>query len=59
MVQIYIKKSDSQVGECLMIELQGDLEVENNESLANRYMGDLYYNKDGTPVLILGINDQN
>jgi chromosome transmission fidelity protein 8 len=40
--------------EWCIIELQGDLEVENGESLANKFMADLHYNQDGTPIMILG-----
>ena len=32
--------------ECFLIELQGDLEVESGEGLANRFMGDLHFSKD-------------
>ena len=45
---------DGQPEEWCIIELQGDLEVENGESLANKFMADLHYNKDGTPIMILG-----
>ena len=34
--------------------MQGDLEIETGDSLANKFMGDLHFNTDGTPVLILG-----
>lgn len=55
MVQIHVKISeDGELDEWSIIELQGDLEVENGESLANKFMADLHFNKDGTPILVLG-----
>ena len=51
-----IKSEDpsEKVEEWSIIELQGDLEIESGESLSKKFMGDLHYNSDGTPVLILG-----
>ncbi|XP_047740214.1 chromosome transmission fidelity protein 8 homolog isoform X2 [Hyalella azteca] len=40
--------------EWVMLELQGDLECRNNEALAQNFMGDLHYNDEGVPVLIIG-----
>ena len=55
MVQIFIKcDNPSEPKECYIIELQGELEVESGEDLSNRFMGDLHFNKDGTPIMILG-----
>ncbi|CAF0864271.1 unnamed protein product [Brachionus calyciflorus] len=55
MVQIYIKLSeDKEVNEWAIIELQGDLECEKGESICGKFMADLHFNKDGTPILILG-----
>ncbi len=51
-----LKSEDSseKLNEWSIIELQGDLEIESGESLSKKFMGDLHYNSDGTPVLILG-----
>jgi hypothetical protein len=32
--------------EWCLIELQGDLEVEKGQSLVNKFMGDLHFNKE-------------
>ncbi|KAH8390803.1 hypothetical protein KR215_012072, partial [Drosophila sulfurigaster] len=41
-------------GEWAIIELQGDLEVRTNQSMHDQFIGDLYYNKYGQPILIIG-----
>ena len=37
-----------------MIEMQGDLESRNKEHLEGKFIGDLHYTKDGTPIMIIG-----
>ena len=58
MVQIYIKIDENQnpdkITEWSIIELQGDLEVRNGDSLTNKFLGDLHFDKDGVPIMILG-----
>ncbi|RNA44418.1 chromosome transmission fidelity 8 -like protein [Brachionus plicatilis] len=55
MVQIFIKTSqDTGVTEWSLIEIQGDLECENGKDINGKFMADLYFNTDGTPILILG-----
>ena len=54
-MQIYVKSSEgSAPGETFMIEMQGDLESRNKEQLEGKFIGDLHYTKDGTPVMIIG-----
>lgn len=38
-------------GEWAIIELQGDLEVRSNQIMHDQFIGDLYYNKYGQPVI--------
>ena len=40
--------------ESFMIEMQGDLESRNKEQLEGKFIGDLHYTKDGTPIMIIG-----
>ncbi|XP_064552444.1 chromosome transmission fidelity protein 8 homolog [Drosophila montana] len=51
---IIIKTSSAGAGEWAIIELQGDLEVRSNQSMHDQFIGDLYYNKYGQPILIIG-----
>lgn len=37
-----------------IIEIQGDLESRNKEHLEGKFIGDLHYTKDGTPIMIIG-----
>ena len=54
-MQIYVKSSEgSAPGETFMIEMQGNLESRNKEQLEGKFIGDLHYTKDGTPVMIIG-----
>ncbi|KAH8266063.1 hypothetical protein KR038_001777, partial [Drosophila bunnanda] len=41
-------------GDWAIIELQGDLEVRANQDMHDQFIGDLYYNKYGQPILIIG-----
>lgn len=41
------------IEEWIIIELQGDLECENGESLSNKFMADLHYNKEARYFLSL------
>jgi len=54
-MQIFLNviQSENGVKEWAMIELQGDLGSK-EDSLAGQFVGDLYYNKDGTPIFIIG-----
>lgn len=40
------RSDDGKVDELTMIEIQGDLVVNNNEGLANKFLSDLHYQKD-------------
>ncbi|KAL7733975.1 hypothetical protein ACLKA6_011672 [Drosophila palustris] len=48
------KNQSAGTGEWAIIELQGDLEVRSNQSMHDQFIGDLYYNKYGQPILIIG-----
>ncbi|SPP76696.1 blast:Chromosome transmission fidelity protein 8 homolog [Drosophila guanche] len=41
-------------GDWAIVELQGDLEVRNDQDMHDQFIGDLYYNKYGQPILIIG-----
>ncbi|XP_023294149.2 chromosome transmission fidelity protein 8 homolog [Lucilia cuprina] len=47
-------KTSSGLKEWAILELQGDLEVRSNEDMHDQFVGDLYYNKYGQPILIIG-----
>ncbi|EDW33472.1 GL15472 [Drosophila persimilis] len=47
-------KQSSGTGDWAIIELQGDLEVRSNQDMHDQFIGDLYYNKYGQPILIIG-----
>ncbi|XP_023171304.2 chromosome transmission fidelity protein 8 homolog [Drosophila hydei] len=51
---IIVKTHNAGSGEWAIIELQGDLEVRSNQSMNDQFIGDLYYNKYGQPILIIG-----
>merc|ERR1711878_93639 len=54
-MQIFVKSTTaSSPEETFMIEMQGDLESRNKEQLEGKFIGDLHYTKDGTPVMIIG-----
>ncbi|XP_037792647.1 chromosome transmission fidelity protein 8 homolog [Penaeus monodon] len=40
--------------EWIILELQGDLESRTNEEMASKFIGDLHFSKEGTPILIIG-----
>ncbi|XP_017493112.1 PREDICTED: chromosome transmission fidelity protein 8 homolog, partial [Rhagoletis zephyria] len=40
--------------EYAIVELQGDLEIRSGENIHDLFIGDLYYNKYGQPILIIG-----
>ncbi|XP_047491082.1 chromosome transmission fidelity protein 8 homolog [Penaeus chinensis] len=40
--------------EWIILELQGDLESRTNEEMASKFIGDLHFTKEGTPILIIG-----
>ncbi|XP_013107871.1 chromosome transmission fidelity protein 8 homolog [Stomoxys calcitrans] len=42
------------IKEWAIVELQGDLEVRTSEDMHDQFVGDLYYNKYGQPILIIG-----
>jgi len=56
MVQIVVKLSQTSepLQEYAIIELQGELESKQNLGLAGKFVGDLHFAKDGTPILIIG-----
>ncbi|XP_075162509.1 chromosome transmission fidelity protein 8 homolog [Haematobia irritans] len=47
-------KTSGGLKEWAIVELQGDLEVRTNEDMHDQFVGDLYYNKYGQPILIIG-----
>ncbi|XP_070135833.1 chromosome transmission fidelity protein 8 homolog [Drosophila bipectinata] len=51
---ILVKTQSSGKGDWAIIELQGDLEVRSNQDMHDQFIGDLYYNKYGQPILIIG-----
>merc|ERR1712183_1043353 len=54
-MQIVVKGKTGQTpGETFLIEMQGDLESRKNEHLEGKFIGDLHYTKDGTPIMIIG-----
>ena len=53
-MQFFVKSGNSAPGEMFIIEMQGDLESRNKEHLEGKFIGDLHYNKDGTPIMIIG-----
>jgi len=53
-MQILVKKGNSTPQEMFMIEIQGDLESKKKEHLEGKFIGDLHYTKDGTPIMIIG-----
>ncbi|XP_071546585.1 chromosome transmission fidelity protein 8 homolog [Panulirus ornatus] len=42
------------LGEWMMMELQGDLESRTQGEMCNKFIGDLHFTKQGIPVLIIG-----
>ncbi|XP_011183790.1 chromosome transmission fidelity protein 8 homolog [Zeugodacus cucurbitae] len=46
--------SPTALEEYAIVELQGDLEIRSGENIHNLFIGDLYYNKYGQPILIIG-----
>nr|XP_043069831.1 chromosome transmission fidelity protein 8 homolog [Drosophila bipectinata] len=54
MRNISICLQSSGKGDWAIIELQGDLEVRSNQDMHDQFIGDLYYNKYGQPILIIG-----
>ena len=54
-MQIRVKSaSEDGPAETFMIEMQGEVESRNKEQLEGKFIGDLHYNKDGTPIMIIG-----
>nr|CAB3230977.1 chromosome transmission fidelity protein 8 homolog [Phallusia mammillata] len=53
MVQIVIKKR-SDTEEWTIIEMQGELQSRYANGLAGNNIGDLHFNKNGVPLLIIG-----
>ncbi|KAH8314687.1 hypothetical protein KR074_010536, partial [Drosophila pseudoananassae] len=51
--KLYFRQSAGK-GDWAIIELQGDLEVRSNQDMHDQFIGDLYYNKYGQPILIIG-----
>ncbi|XP_004523771.1 chromosome transmission fidelity protein 8 homolog isoform X2 [Ceratitis capitata] len=46
--------SPTSLEEYAIIELQGDLEIRSGENIHDLFIGDLYYNKYGQPILVIG-----
>ncbi|XP_050300773.1 chromosome transmission fidelity protein 8 homolog [Anthonomus grandis grandis] len=46
--------SDGATDEYGIIELQGDLKTDSENSFEGKFIGDLHYTKTGQPVLIIG-----
>ncbi|XP_055849192.1 chromosome transmission fidelity protein 8 homolog [Episyrphus balteatus] len=42
------------IEEWAIIEMQGDLVARDDEDIENLFVGDLYYNKFGQPIMIIG-----
>ncbi|KAK8744362.1 hypothetical protein OTU49_000765, partial [Cherax quadricarinatus] len=40
--------------EWMMMELQGDLESRTKSEMQNKFIGDVHFTKQGTPILIIG-----
>merc|ERR1711872_494333 len=53
-MQFLVKSGSSTPQEMFIIEMQGDLESRNKEHLEGKFIGDLHYSKDGTPIMIIG-----
>eukprot|EP00092_Neocalanus_flemingeri_P010168 GFUD01010958.1.p1 GENE.GFUD01010958.1~~GFUD01010958.1.p1 ORF type:complete len:150 (-),score=37.18 GFUD01010958.1:95-505(-) len=53
-MQFIVKSGASTPEEKFIIEMQGDLESRNKEHLEGKFIGDLHYTKDGTPIIIIG-----
>merc|ERR1712059_64113 len=53
-MQIRIRAGDDKPLEWFMIEMQGDLESRTKERLEGKLIGDLYFNKEGVPIMIIG-----
>ncbi|KAH8296204.1 hypothetical protein KR054_003045, partial [Drosophila jambulina] len=51
---ILFSRQSAGKGDWAIIELQGDLEVRANQDMHDQFIGDLYYNKYGQPILIIG-----
>ena len=52
-MQILIRLSD-QCGEWYIVELQGVLETKDGLTLSNLWIGDLHFDADGRPQMIIG-----
>jgi len=55
-MQIFFKHLSNEEGvkEWVIVELQGDLGSREEASLDEQFVGDLYYNREGSPILIIG-----
>jgi len=55
-MQVFVKPfvNEDGVEEWGIVELQGDLDCKEDESLAGKFVGDLFYSKDGAPTFIIG-----
>lgn len=52
-MQVVIQ-SEGDVREFSLIELQGDLETKSEDALGGKLIGDLHFNLDANPILIIG-----
>ena len=53
-MQFFVKSGHDTPQEMFIIEMQGDLESRNKEHLEGKFIGDLHYTKEGTPIMIIG-----
>jgi chromosome transmission fidelity protein 8 len=53
-MQLKIQRGASKPAEWFLIEMQGDLESRSKDHLEGKFIGDLHFNKQGVPVMIIG-----
>ncbi|PSN57764.1 hypothetical protein C0J52_00346 [Blattella germanica] len=55
MTVIFVKlPQDSAAGEWAIVELQGNLKSRDNNTIYDKFVGDLHYSNSGKPILIIG-----
>lgn len=54
MLIIFSPDPETGVPEWVIVEVQGDLETRNDNSMEGEFIGDLMYTKFGQPILIIG-----
>ncbi|XP_055378902.1 chromosome transmission fidelity protein 8 homolog [Condylostylus longicornis] len=53
-IVIKMPSQSNGIAEWAIVEIQGDLEVRSDELMNSQFIGDLYYNKYGQPIFIIG-----